>query len=193
VTLLHKISSIPSVYWLWGSFFLLLIAQFLWAQFMAYPSAFERQLRGGKPWVYIPMRWKGFHKSLVSLLSRILILALAINGTALFVHYTHRRHLWSVILVILILGILAARLGGLWTHLRYRQQEDVYYRLHDELRAKLELEGKDFTEAQLRHLAIYQHQQHLRKAEEGRQFLTALRQEARRARGNSVSSPLIEA
>ncbi len=124
MTLLHKIASIPPVCWLWGILFLLLAGQFFWSNFMAYPAAFERQLRGGKTWVYIPLRWKGFYKSQISSLSRILILAIAADGTALFLHYAHRKQPWILIPVALVLAAAAVRLGGLWNHLRYRQQED---------------------------------------------------------------------
>jgi len=164
---------------------------------MAYPAAFERQLRRGKSWVYIPMRWKGSHKSTVLTVSRLLLLAIAASGTALFVvHYLHRRQLWVVLPAVFILAVVAARLERLWTHLRYRQQEDVYYRLYDALHDRLEQEGKDYTEAQLRNLATYQHQQQLRKSEEASEFLPALNRESREAkqgRGSSASTPLMEA
>ena len=55
---------------------------------------------------------------------------------------------------------------------RYRQQEDAYYFLHDELRAKLESEGKDMAESAFKSLAAYQHQNLLRKADEKGKLLS---------------------
>ena len=178
-----KISSIPPVYWLWGGLVLFLLSHFAWCQFAAYPAAFERRLRQGKPWVYIPRRWKGFHKFAVLWLSRGLMLGMVGTGTALVIRYTERRlPSWIVGLVAVALWVAATRLDALWTNLRYRQQEDAYYRLHDELRGKLDQDGKDYTEAQFRSLAAYQHQQRLHKADESGEFLTVLRQESRLAR-----------
>jgi hypothetical protein len=178
-----KISSIPPVYWLWGGLVLFLLSHFAWCQLAAYPAAFERQLRQGKSWVYIPRRWKGFNKFAVLWLSRGLMLGMVGAGTALVIHYTERRlPSWIAGFVAVALWVAATRLDALWTNLRYRQQEDAYYRLHDELREKLDQDGKDYTETQFRSLAAYQHQQRLHKADESGEFLTVLRREAGRAR-----------
>ena len=186
MTPIDQTSSIPIAYWLWGTFILFLVAHFLWCQFAAYPTAFESQLRKGKSWVYIPLGWKGFRKFTVLSVSRLLVLSVAGSGTILLMFLTQkytlqRGPLWITgFAVVLFLAI--KRLDAIWNHLRYRQQEDAYYRLHDELRAKLDQEAKDYTEAQFRSLAAYQHQQRLHKADEAGTFLVALKSEARIAR-----------
>ena len=190
-------TSIPPVYWFWGTFVLFLAAHFLWCQFAAYPAAFESQLRRGKSWIYIPLRWKGFHKFAVLSLSRLLILSVAGSGTLLLIFYTHifyahfythkQGPLWIAgFATVLFLAVY--RLDAFWNHLRYRQQEDAYYRLHDELCAKFTEEG-NHTKAQIRSLVAYQHQQSLHKADEAGHFLAALKAGARRARQTPIPDP----
>jgi hypothetical protein len=180
--MLSKISQVPVILWMWLAMITLLVLHLLWCHFVAYPASFERKLRQGKLWVYIPLRWRGLHKFNILLLSRLLVLGIAGIGAALLVNHTGRREpLWITgFSVVLFLGAL--RLDAFWTSRRYRQQEDAYYLLHDELHAKLEQEGKDFTDAQCRNLAIYQHQQRLRKADESGKLIAAMRQEAKRSR-----------
>ncbi len=183
-----KISSIPLIQWLWGFIFLALLLQFLWCRLAAYPAAFESQLRRSKPWVYVPMRWKGFHKFALLTVARLIHLGVAILATTLLIHYTQWREPdWVRLLITAVFYLAAARLGSSWAYTRYRQQEDVYYLLHDELRLKLDREGKDYNGAQFRSLAAYQHQQRLRKADETGRFLSSLGREARLARQTAHS------
>jgi hypothetical protein len=133
-------------------------------------------------WVYVPLRWKGFRKLQILLVHRLIQLGVAGLGIALLVHYSERRQALWIALFAIICYAAAAWLQGLWNGLRYRQQEDAYFLLQDELRAKFERENKDYGETQLRNLSAYQHQQHLRKADEEGRFLTVLRHEARRFR-----------
>ncbi len=191
--------SIQTAYSLWGTFGLFLVADFLWSQFAAYPSAFELQLRRGKSWVYIPLGWKGFRKFFVLSLSRLLILSVAGSGTILAAHYlppgylTGRHGPFWIAGIAVAFFLAATRLDAFWNHIRYRQQEDAYYRLHDELSARLREEGKDYTEVQIRSLAAYQHQQSLHKADEAGKFLSALKADAKRARQSPAPVSQIDA
>ena len=178
-----KISSISPANWLWSLFFITLFWQVLWCLFITYPAAFEKQLRRGKSWVYIPLRWKGLYKLLTLTFSRLLLVAMAVVATALFIHYTRwQEPVWARGVLAAVLLLIAYRLETFWTHVRYHQQEDAYYLLHDELRLKLDREGKDYSGPQFRNLAAYQHQQRLRKSDESGRFLSALRREAKLAR-----------
>ena len=152
-----------------------LLVHFLWCRFVTYPSAYEKQLKRGKPWVYIPLRWKGGHKLRALVFSRILMLGIASSGAAMLIHLTGKKDpAWAAVFAVALL-FSAFRLDSLWTLLRYRQQEDAYFQLHDALRTRLEREGKDYSEAQFRNLTAYQHQQRLRKADEAGKLMTALR------------------
>jgi hypothetical protein len=53
----------------------------------------------------------------------------------------------------------------------------------------MEAENKDFTEAQLRSLSAYQHQQRLRKADEEGKFHVVLGEEAKRFRKARTAAP----
>lgn len=184
-----------TVYGIWGGLAVLLGAQAAWSLFVGYPAAFERMLRRGRAWVYVPLRWNGLHKFYVTLASRLLVAVIALLITLLLAHHTGRQHpAW-------LAGFFAAAwfgaswAQGFWNGIRYRQQEDAYFLQLDELRAKLEAENKDYNDAQLRSLSAYQHQQRLHKADEERRFLAALRDEARRFRQAKpvVLAPLPEA
>lgn len=160
----------------------LLAAQWAWCWLVAYPIAFERELKKGKPWVYIPLRWQGGRKFRILLFSRLLMLAMVALGVALAGHYTRRHEVPWLFAYFLILGFVIMRLNGLWLDLRYQQQEDSYYFLHDELRVRLENEGKDMAESAFKNLAAYQHQNLLRKADEKGELIKTLRAQARMSR-----------
>lgn len=182
-------------YGVWGALALLIAAQALWSLFFAYPTTFERMLRRGRTWVYVPLRWRGGLKLRILTLARALTLGITASGAWLFVEYSERRHaVWVAAFVVLCYAV-AAWLQGFWTSVRYRQQEDGFFLRLDTLRAKMEQENKDFTEAQLRSLAAYQHQQALRKADEERRLLAELRDTSRRQRQArpAAAAPLAEA
>ena len=174
--------NINTVYGLWGALVLLLVCQALWALFLGYPAHFEKMLRRGRAWVYVPLHWKGFRKTQILFVSRLLAAGVAIAAALLLVHHAEQSQLYRFAIAVVLGYGGAVWLQGVWHRVRYRQQEDAYYLLHDELRLKMEGENKDFTPAQLRSLASYQHQQRLRKADEEKRFLAAVRAEARRFR-----------
>jgi hypothetical protein len=180
--------------WLWGALISLLALQFVWAHFVAYPARFERMLRKGRTWIYIPLRWKGLYKLQVLFVSRLLVVLIALAGLFVLVHHTHHRHPLWVAGFTAACYFLALWLGSFWTTWRYRQQEDAYFLQLDELRAKMELENKEFTDVQLRNLSAYQHQQKLHRADEEGKFLIVLREEARRFRRERPAAlPALEA
>ena len=186
----HISTSHASLYWLGGGLVALLALQFLWIHFVAYPARFERMLRKGRTWVYIPQRWKGFYKLQVIFGSRLLIIGVALLAVFLMVAYTgNRKPLW-ISAYVLAAYVAASWIGSAWTTLRFRQQEDAYFLQLDELRAKLDLENKDYSDAQLRNLSAYQHQQKLHRADEEGKLLAVLRDEARRfRRGKPAAEP----
>jgi len=170
------------IWWLAGGFFTATICHAVACYFLAYPLSFERQLKQGKHWVYIPQRWRGFHKARALWLSRLLIVLTVSLGVMVFTQVTGKRvWTWQAGMAMLLL-LIVYRLNSFWVGLRYRQQEDTYFQLHDTLRDKLESEGKDYTETAFRNLAAYQHHNLLRKADENGRLLPVLRQQARLSR-----------
>ena len=166
----------------WGILTSLLVLHWLWCQFVAYPISFEKNLKRGKPWVYIPLRWKGARKIQIRFFSRVIMLSVIAVGILLASVYTHRMG-WSwYLLYALIVGFMVMRLNTLWLEQRYRQQEDSYYFLHDELRSKLESEGKDIADSAFKSLAAYQYQNLLRKADEQGTLIKTLRAQAKESR-----------
>jgi hypothetical protein len=149
---------------------------------VAYPISFEKNLKKGKPWVYIPLQWKGAYKFQIRLISRIIMVGLVAAGIMLVNLYTSKATpVWYMAYGV-ALGFLVMRLDSLWLQMRYRQQEDSYYHLHDELRAKLESEGKDMGESAFKSLAAYQHQNLLRKADEQGHLIKTLGAQAKMSR-----------
>lgn len=165
-----------------GSFLGLLVLHWLWCQFIAYPISFERNLKRGKTWVYIPIRWQGAYKVQITLVSRLLLVVVIAVGVMLLSYYTRRTTIPWIIGYGLGIGLFITRLNALWLKLRYMQQEDAYYFLHDELRVRLESEGKDIADSAFRSLAAYQHQNLLRKADEQGQLIQTLRSQSKLSR-----------
>jgi hypothetical protein len=165
-----------------SAFALTLLFHALWCHNVAYPRGFEKHLKNGKPWVYIPIRWKGLRKSFALWVENgMLLLALAL-GIAL-VHELGSKHSPIALAVaFIVLSVALFRWNALWLSFRYRQQEDSYFHLHDSLKEKLASEGKDYTETAFRNLAAYQHHQLLRKADEGGHLTLTLKQQARLSR-----------
>jgi hypothetical protein len=114
--------------------------------------------------------------------TRTLMLALAAVGVLLLSHYSRKSEGPWMLLFTVAVGFLVIRLNSLWLDSRYHQQEDSYYFLHDELRAKLESEGKDMAESAFKSLAAYQHQNLLRKADEKGMLIKTLRSQAKMSR-----------
>jgi hypothetical protein len=169
-------------YILLGLLALLLIVQWAWCSYVAYPISFERKLKRGKPWVYIPIRWKGSRKFQVVTLTRLLMAAIVAVGALSLGYFTKKSEAPWMLVYVVALGFLVMRLNTFWLDFRYRQQEDSYYFLHDELRAKLEGEGKDMAESAFKSLAAYQHQNLLRKADESGTLLKTLKNQAKISR-----------
>jgi hypothetical protein len=180
---------LPNIYGLWGALALLLVAQALWSLFLAYPAGLERMLRRGRSWVYVPLAWQGFRRLRITFTSRLLTLAGTTLWTVLMTHHTGRQKAWWIAGFFLVGYAALSWLQAFCSGFRFKQQEDAYYLLHDELRAKMEAENKDFTEAQLKSLSAYQHQQRLRKADEEGKFLKVLGEEAARSRKARVAAP----
>lgn len=176
------ISNPKYLYTAWGLLLGLLIAHWAWCHFVAFPISFERKLKKGKPWVYIPIRWKGAYKFQILLLTRVLMLLVVAAGVVLLRHYTGKTDGAWILIFTIGTGFLVLRLNSLWLDSRYHQQEDSYYFLHDELRAKLESEGKDMAESAFKSLAAYQHQNLLRKADEGGTLIKTLGTQAKMSR-----------
>jgi hypothetical protein len=165
-----------------GLFVGLMIVHSLWCQYVAYPISFEKNLKKGKSWVYIPLRWKGFYKVQIQFFTRIIMISMVALGIFLLSHYTHKSGGTWLAAFGVGLGALIWKLNSLWLDRRYHQQEDSYYYLHDELRTKLEAEGKDIADSAFKNLAAYQHQNLLRKADEKGQLIKTLSSQAKQSR-----------
>src|SRR5215208_6641725 len=108
------ISNPKFLYTAWGLLAGLLLIHWAWCHFVAFPISFERKLKKGKPWIYIPIRWKGAYKLQILLVTRLLMLAVVAVGVALLSHYTRKSESpWLLVYVVLI-GFLALRLNALW-------------------------------------------------------------------------------
>jgi hypothetical protein len=160
----------------------ILILHWAWCHYVAYPISFERKLKRGKSWIYIPIRWKGSYKLQIVFFTRLLMLCIVALGIILLTHYTRRTDGPWLLFYTVAVGFAVMRLNALWLDTRYHQQEDSYYFLHDELRAKLESEGKDMAESAFKSLAAYQHQNLLRKADEKGDLIGTLKNQAKMSR-----------
>jgi hypothetical protein len=161
-----------------------LLVHSAWSLYIAYPISFEKNLRKGKTWVYVPQRWKGVRKNLVQILTRFVLVICALPFVAIACYYTEKTS-WPWILTYTLVGsALAWLVHGYYLRRRFRQQEDSYYHLHDTLRDKLVAEGKDLSPSAFKSLAAYQHQSQLRKADEAGELIRTLTRLARESRRN---------
>lgn len=167
----------------------LLLLQALWSRFAAYPIAFEKNRKKGKSWVYVPLGWKGFRKLEILFLTKVIIVLLAVSGGVLLATLTRRHEPTWLFVFAVLAGAGAFKLNDVWLEKYFHRQEDCYFLMFDELRAKLESEGKDMTEAAFKSLADYQFQNHLRKADENGRLLEELRDQSKRARRKSPQEP----
>ncbi len=166
----------------WVILISLVCLHWAWCQFIAYPISFEKNLKKGKPWVYIPLRWKGGYKVQIRFVSKAILFCLVATGIFLVNFYSPKTGgVWYMAYGVAV-TVIVMRLDSMWLQIRYRQQEDTYYHLHDELRTKLESEGKDMGEAAFKSLAAYQHQNLLRKADEEGSLIKTLGDQAKLSR-----------
>src|SRR3954463_16784853 len=74
----------------WGLLVALLALHWAWCQFVAYPISFEKKLKRGKSWVYIPLKWKGAYKIQIQFSFLLLMLCLVVVGLLLVSYYPHK-------------------------------------------------------------------------------------------------------
>ncbi len=170
----------------------LLLIHWAWCSYLAYPMELEKQLKSGKSWVYVPLHWTKGRKFSLALVTRLLLAATSAGQIGVLHHFFPFPH-WGVAAGAFIVTLLVLwRLQRFWVMRRYKQEEDVYFRMHDQLRDKLSQEGKFPAEMAFKSLATYQFQMYLRKADEAGNFLSALKREKKSAQGQN-NLPQLEA
>ena len=165
---------LETIYTLFGLTGLFLILHVFWCLFIAYPISFEKSLKQGKAWVYVPIRWKGFYKFQIAIVTRLLILILSFLVSFLLIQVSPKKEISWLLFFLIICTFLIAKGTSFVMRLRFNQQEDCYYYLHDELKEKLESEGKDLTESAFKNLAAYQHHQFLHMADKSGHLIKSL-------------------
>ncbi len=176
-------------YTLLGLLLGILILNIWWSTFVAFPMALEKHLKSGKTWVYIPISWTGARKTQVRWVSRLFVLVLAALSAYLLGTYLEKTNVFWFALFSALPAILLFRFNAWLRNIRFRQQEDAYFLVHDTLSHKLKSEGKDIRQSTFRNLASYQHQSFLRKADEKGKLIRALGTQAKASRKMTFPRP----
>lgn len=154
--------------------------------FVLYPSWFERQIRLGKKWVYVPIFWKK-HKFILGisgLLARFGLLGAMFVGLFLPMKAQFDEYLMPWVIVCICIATALAFdfvMQRLFLPYRYKQQEQSYFT--DLIRAFQEADalGQRPNEIEIRSRVSWEHQCALLKADENGRFLEFLRDRAKRS------------
>ncbi len=171
----------------------LFLIHWAWCSFIAYPMELEKRLKSGKSWIYIPLSWTKRKKATVVFYTRLLLVTVSLGQVAILSRFFAFVHWGVAVAACLVIGWVFWRLERLWVTRRYKQEEDVYFHMHDELRSKLLKEGKFPGDSAFKNLAAYQFQSHLRRADEAGELLITLKMEKKSARAQKSPPHMEEA
>jgi hypothetical protein len=135
--------------------------------FYTYPLVLEARIREGKAWVYVPKWWKSTPKLLAKpyVLSMYILCSISFAG---MVNHFIKKGLGFYILIP-VGFILAVIVNKNVMRLRFSQQREAYFKVYDLIVQEYDKQGKSFNEVEIRNLAMYEHQNGLRVADnEGR-------------------------
>lgn len=182
-------SHIKGMIWLkilWGLGIFLFISFILWwYPFFAYPIWWQKAVRMGKSWFYLPQGWRGWRLRWIPFINFFIPLLGALLGfgaaTSWFSTSTHPFALiFSLVFFSLCLVVQVLSFGK-----RKKQQIDAYWNLHQQLGIHYTNQGKDISDADLSHLTAFRHQNALREADQRGKLLRVL---AERAKMTPLSS-----
>ena len=142
-----------------------LIFHWFWCLFFAYPIILDKCIRRGQSWLYIPLKWKGANKAVISLLTPVIIFFLTLLGIGTLHFYLKSLPVIYFITSSLILCCALIFLHYLWLKIRFHQQEDAYFFIRKQVSHKMEKDGKRLSETEINNLASFQHQNLLREAD----------------------------
>ncbi len=163
-------------------FALFFIANLFWRIHIAYPLILDRSIRKGKSWIYIPLRWRGLHKKLVSLTTPVLNALIVVLGLATLWYFVYPKS--ELIFAASAAGfvILHLFLSAQVLKLKLRQQEDSYFFIRRKLFEDMEVKGKKLTESEIGNLASFQHQSLLREADKTGQLGPTISKQSKTAK-----------
>lgn len=159
----------------------------------AFPLALEKKLKEGRSWIYLPLGWSRSKRLRIRALAFLLFCLSVGLGAASIALFTHRRDPASFLAFALALALLLLPLDAYLRSLAFRQQEDLYYFVHDELKRQAADGPREMSDAAVRNLASFRHQSLLRKADEAGKLSRELKhqlREYRRMRGTPSPAPL---
>jgi len=173
---LAKISDfLGSWYWLP---FPLYVLYWYWVMFVSYPRHLQKLIRSGKAWLYIPASFRGLRRFAAYPVSLLLFLLVsfsisgALNGLVGF-------GVPGLLIFAIPAGAFVWSCRRYWLRYRYLQQQDAFFYEYDLLIQRYDREGKQIVESDIRNLAMYEHQNSLRQADESGQLLRYVRNKAK--------------
>lgn len=143
-----------------------------WLQNHAYPSFLEKQIKKGKPWLYMPLSWNSKKKAYINFTSQIFY-TLTICSILFGLLVSPIEH-WKSFIITAISALILLVLGKWKIRKRFQQQVNSYFSFVDAVTAEFEREGKGFSEQELHNLASYQFQNAMRSADSNSRLLKEL-------------------
>jgi len=147
------------------AFIVALFAHWCWCLYIAYPLVLDKCIERGQSWLYLPLKWKGLLKAVISVTTPILLLFVILLGTSAVWLYTRKMPGYFFVFFSLILAVIIFYLHSFCLKFRFRQQENSYFFIRGQLSQKMKSSGKKLSEMEINNLASFQHQNLLREAD----------------------------
>jgi hypothetical protein len=144
-----------------------------WCYSVAYPLNLEARIRQGKSWIYLPRNWRGSRKSFAMPITFVLF-ALLTSSSALALSNLTGPSLSLALPLAVPCFALAFFIYIRIARFRFFQQRDAFFREYDLIVRQFQKDGKTFSENEIRNLAMYEHQNSLRQADEKGRLLKYL-------------------
>jgi hypothetical protein len=146
-------------------FLITFVLHWFWCLHLAYPLVLDKSIKKGQSWLYLPLKWKGLFKAMVSITTPVILLFLLILGVFVLWLYTKQLPIYHFAGCSMVLISFVLFFHSFLLKYRFRQQEDSYFFIRRQLSQKMESSGKRLTETEINNLASFQHQNMLREAD----------------------------
>jgi hypothetical protein len=153
-----------------------------WCLYAAYPLSLDKKIKKGKSWLYIPAKWRDKRKLLVILLTPFFLILPILLSTQSLSLAAGNTSLFFISGSAFISSLLVMTLFSYLVNIHFRQQQDFYFYIKDQISFKSELDGKKLSNMEINNLASFQHQNFLQKADKEGMLLMALKKQTQLAK-----------
>ncbi|MBF0432355.1 MAG: hypothetical protein HQK83_13805 [Fibrobacteria bacterium] len=164
------------------AFITLLLFQYFWDLFIAYPVVLDNYIKRGQSWLYLPLKWNSWIKKFINFFNPIVFALTLFSGGAALYFNTPFLKLYITIPVFIVLATGFTFINDLLLKKRFHQQEDLYFYVRGKIQKQMSQKGKGLSELEINNLASFQHQNMLREADEKHKFIPELNLQSKQAK-----------